>query len=87
NGIRYIEQALNETDKIIYEKEQQVIDMARHSLVSTKDIQPGEKLSLENIGTKRPGTGIPAEKYYDFLNKSVVKFIQKDSLINIEDLD
>jgi len=86
-GIRYIEQTLNETDKIIYEKEQQVIDMARHSLVSTKDIQPGEKLTHDNLGTKRPGTGIPAEKYYDFLNKEVINFVPKDSLIDIDNIN
>jgi len=84
SGIRYLDQALEETEKKIYDQEKQVIDMARHSLVSTKDIHPGEKLSLDNLGTKRPGTGIPAEKYYDFLNKQVIKLIKKDSLIQTD---
>ena len=47
------------------------------SVVSTKKIKKGEKLSLKNIWVKRPGTG-------DFLAKDLKKLIGKTVKVEIK---
>lgn len=55
-------------------KEEQItINFAYASVVSIKSIKNGEKLSIENIWVKRPGTGkIKAELYSEILNKTAI---------------
>tara|TARA_X000001036_G_scaffold439546_1_gene491068 strand:- start:251 stop:1294 length:1044 start_codon:yes stop_codon:yes gene_type:complete len=68
--------------------EQKTIDFAFASVVSIKDIYPGEKLTNKNIWVKRPGKGdFLAKDYYKLLGKKVKKiipsgkYIKKSSLI------
>ncbi len=73
--------------KRIHPEEQVVIDFAYASVVSIKDIQPGEKLNQENIWVKRPGNGeFDAEDYDKLLGRKASKFIHKDTQIKAEDL-
>jgi len=52
------------------------------SVVSTCDIDQGEKISTKNTWVKRPGTGdFLASSYYSLLGRTVKKFIKKDTLI------
>jgi len=53
----------------------------RKSIVSLRDIQKGEKFTKENIGIKRPGTGLPPKEYASILGKKAKRAIRKDSLI------
>ena len=57
----------------IHPEEQVVIDFAYASVVSIKDIEPGETL-VDNIWVKRPGTG-------EFLTKEFENLLGKN-LIN-----
>ena len=73
--------------KRIHPEEQVVIDFAYASVVSIKDIQPGEKLNQENIWVKRPGNGeFDAEDYDKLLGRKASKFIHKDTQIKAGDL-
>ena len=73
--------------KRIHPEEQVVIDFAYSSVVSIKDISPGEELDKENIWVKRPGTGeFLSEDYLKLLGKKASKLIKKDSQIKKEDL-
>lgn len=57
-------------EKGILSIEQPVIDFAYASVVTIRDVKAGEKLSLENIWVKRPGTGaIPAKDLDKVLGK------------------
>lgn len=59
----------------------------RRSLVAGIDLNPGDILTVANLGAKRPGTGISVSEWDTFLGKKVNKRIEKDSLISLNDLD
>ena len=66
-------------------KEKEMKLIARRSIVALEDITVGEKLTMDNIGLRRPGTGIPAEKYEKILGSWVIKKINKGKLIEWSD--
>ena len=70
-------------------KEEQVtIDFAFATVVTTKPIKKGEKLTKENIWVKRPGTGeIKAEKYNDLLGRTVSIDIEEDEHLSWSNLN
>lgn len=60
--------------------EQVTIDFAFATIVSTKEIKKGEKLSAENIWARRPGTGsIRAEEYKSLLGKIATQDIAENT--------
>lgn len=59
--------------------------LGRKSLVSLRDIKKGEKLTKENIGIKRPGSGLAPKYYFTVLGKTAKKDIEKDDLIGLKD--
>lgn len=84
--IRIMERCCGESEKNIYEEELPVIKMARHSLVLLENVQVGQKLTIENLGTKRPGNGIPANEYYNYLSKTAKRQLEKNSLLQRKDV-
>ena len=84
-GIRAIERARGAT-KIIQPGEQEVRDMALHSVVSMKDIAAGARIGADDVWAKRPGTGIPARQLGDVVGRSAKRAIGKDQLIGWDDL-
>ena len=79
-GIRAIEQALGATKKI-QPGEQDVRDMAHHSVVSIRDIAAGATIAADDVWAKRPGTGIPARQLVDVIGRTAKRAIAKDRLI------
>lgn len=61
--------------------------VTRKSLVAQKPIQKNELLSLENITTKRPGTGISAQFIDELIGKKSNRNYKINELIDIECLD
>jgi sialic acid synthase SpsE len=84
-GIRAIEQARGAA-KAIQPGEQEVRDMAHHSVVSIRDIAPGATIVAADVWTKRPGTGIPARQMDKVVGKVAKYAIAKDRLIAWDDL-
>ena len=73
--------------KIISPIEKKTARFAFSSVVSTKDINPGEKLTRKNIWVKRPGTGyFSAANFYKILGKKAKKKIQKNNFIKKNDV-
>ena len=67
------------------DKEMEMRNIARRSVVALQDIKEGEKFNKNNIDLRRPGNGLPPsiiEQIYDL--KSVRK-IKKGDLIKFED--
>jgi N-acetylneuraminate synthase len=82
SGIRDIERALGSGLKIPAPSELKNIDIARKSLVASVPIRRGERFDANNLTTKRPGQGITAMRYYDFLNRVAARDYAADELID-----
>ena len=83
--IRAIEQSLGATKKI-QPGEQDVRDMALHSVVSIRDITAGATIAAADVWVKRPGTGIPAARLQDVVGKVAKRAIARNKLISWDDL-
>lgn len=81
-GIRELEKALGSGIKKASKSEAKNKIIARKSLVAKHTIQKGEKFSEQNLTTKRPGSGISAMRYEEYLGKRALKTYKKDELIN-----
>jgi sialic acid synthase SpsE len=83
--IRAVERSLGAA-KQIQPGEQDVRNMALHSVVSIRDIEAGRKIAAEDVWPKRPGTGIPASRMGDVLGRVARRAIPRDRLISWDDL-
>lgn len=66
-SIREVEKALGNTIKMPTESEQNTKWVARKSLTASQAILKGEKFSEKNIIAQRPGYGISAMHYWEYL--------------------
>lgn len=55
--------------------------IVRKSIVAKKPIMQGEKLTLENLTTKRPGTGVSPMHWYDVVGTLAIRDFEIDELI------
>jgi sialic acid synthase SpsE len=85
SGVRAIEKARGAT-KMIQPGEQDVRNMANHSVVSIRDIAAGVTIALGDVWAKRPGTGIPARRLDEIVGRTAKRPITKDRLIAWDDL-
>jgi sialic acid synthase SpsE len=83
--IRAVEQSLGATKKI-QPGEQDVRNMALHSVVSVRDIAAGATVGKDDVWVKRPGTGIPARQLAEVVGKVARRAIAKDRLISWDDV-
>lgn len=73
--------------KGLIEEEVVTSEFAYASVVTTKAIRKGDKLTVENIWVKRPGTGdFNAESYSSLLGCEVCKDLDKDVLLSKADV-
>ena len=80
-NIRSTEMTIGFKNKKISSKEKAISKIARKSIVSRRNLYPGDKIKLSDICFKRPGTGfLPIEKH-KVLGKKVKKYIKQDTLI------
>ena len=68
-SIRDIESALGAPEKIPSPAELPNLLVARRSLVAIRSIAKGEVFSEDNLGARRPGTGLAPAKIWDFFGK------------------
>ena len=66
-------------------KEEEMKKIARRSIVALKDIDSNEILDRNNVGIRRPGTGLSPEAYEKILQKRTTRKIKKGELIKLED--
>lgn len=83
SAIRNIEKALGNGRKIPSKSESKNKDIARKSIVSKRPIKKGEIFSLENITTKRPGTGISPKRFDEIIGKEAFKDFNEDEMIKL----
>jgi N-acetylneuraminate synthase len=85
DGIRKIEAAMG-SEKKVNKLEQPIRKWARRSIVTLEDIPAGTTLTEDLIWTKRPGTGVEAKHLEEFIGKKVSRDLDKDYLIQWEDI-
>ena len=86
DGIRKVEKSLGE-NKEIHNLEKPIKEWARRSVVTIKDIKQGEEFTLENLWTKRPGTGIPARELFNILGNKASNDIKNNQLLSIDSIN
>ena len=88
-GIRYIEKAINHpVDKSSPDAEAVPLrDIFMKSVFTKIPIKKGEVISADMITTKKPGTGIPANKLNQVLGKKTRIDIESNSMIQLENLE
>jgi len=81
-GSKTIYSSFKLKNKTPLREEKKTINFAFSSVVSIKDIKPGERLSRSNIWVKRPGTGdFLARDFNKLLGKKVIKKILSGNFI------
>tara|TARA_B110000003_G_scaffold269825_1_gene301387 strand:- start:543 stop:1586 length:1044 start_codon:yes stop_codon:yes gene_type:complete len=78
DGCNAVFLASKNNQKIIHKEEKQIINWARESVVTIKNIEKDEVLNKNNISVKRPAplkTEIPAKLYFNIIGKKAVKKI------------
>lgn len=80
-AIRTVEQSLGRPEKGPTSAEQKNIAIARKSLVAARAIRRGERFTAENLTAKRPGSGISAMRYDEWLERTADRDYEADELI------
>ena len=83
DAIRNIEKAIGNGIKVPSKSEVKNIAIARKSIVAKRDIKVGEKLTEENITTKRPGNGISPMRWNEILGTIAKRDFSEDELIEL----
>ena len=61
--------------------EKKMRNLARRSIVASKNINKGEKIDFKNLCFKRPGNGLPPSQIYKIIGLKAKVLINKDKLI------
>ena len=87
-GVRFIEKVM----KNPVDKESMATDLIKikstfsKSVVATREISAGTRLKLDDVTTKKPGTGIPAARLKEVIGRTVQRPLRCDEIIREEDL-
>jgi N-acetylneuraminate synthase len=81
-SVRDTERALGSGLKIPAASELKNIPIVRRSLTAAGDIRAGERFTEQNLTTKRPGTGISAVHYFEYLDRVASRNYTGDDLID-----
>lgn len=82
DGVRQIERAMGDGVKRASKSEAKNIPIVRKSLVARVAIKKGEVFSEANLTTKRPGSGVSAMLYEDYLGRRALRDYEGDELID-----
>lgn len=86
-GIREIEMAMGNGEKIPNFEEEKIKKLVRKSIVSSKQIPKGTLINESMISIKRPGTGISPEYFEKIIGKRTLVDIEEDELITWEKIE
>ena len=82
-GVRAVSAAMGDGVKKIQPCEEKNILAARKSLVALRPISKGETFDEQNLGVKRPGTGLSPMEYWDLLGQPAQKSFVADEVIEL----
>ncbi|HUB24830.1 MAG TPA: N-acetylneuraminate synthase family protein [Tepidisphaeraceae bacterium] len=81
-AIRHAEEMLGEPGKRVLEIEQDVRRVSRQSLVLTRSIAAGEAIAESDLTVQRPGTGVPAAQFDEFLGRRAARPLRSGEMIS-----
>jgi sialic acid synthase SpsE len=84
-SIRLIEKSMGDGKKNPVPSEMENMDVARRSIVALKEINSGEMFTSDNLGIKRPGSGVSPMSYWKYLGKKSRNRYMVDELIKNEE--
>lgn len=87
SGIRNIEMALGNGEKVPSNSEKKNMSIARKSLVAACDISKGDIFNESNIIAKRPGTGLSPMLWDKIMGCKATRDFKVDELIGFNDID
>ena len=80
-AVRSVEQALGTGAKAPTTAEKNTASVARKSLVALTAIATGDPFTLDNLGVKRPGTGVSPLAFWSYLGQTAARDYGPDDLI------
>lgn len=88
-GVHFIETALaNPVNKAaMAESLSELKRVFGKSLVAARDLPAGKQLTASDLAIKKPGTGIPAARYGEFINRTLRHAVKADTLFSEEDFE
>lgn len=87
-GIRAVEiMRAQAVDKNCVEPFREMKQIFEKSLVSLADIPAGTAITDAMIGCRKPGTGLPPNRLQDVIGKRAARFIPKEQLLAIDDIE
>lgn len=81
--VRKVEISLGNGIKILSKSEIDTMKVARKSIVASRDIKQGEKISFKDLDYKRPGNGLSSKYYKELLGKRAKVDIKMDEQITL----
>lgn len=84
-SIRNTEMALGTGVKTPFRSEKNTANVARKSVVTTSFVKKGERFTEDNLGVKRPGTGLAPKHYKSVIGKKATRDIDTDKIITKHD--
>jgi sialic acid synthase SpsE len=81
-----VQTALGGSERVLLPAEIEQREIMRRSIISTRDLKPGDKLKRDDLDVKRPGTGIPPNKLNDLIGRTLVRNVGRDTLIKESDI-
>ncbi len=86
NSCHNVYEAMGRYERIVSDDEYKQRTNMRRSVIARRSLQAGTILSLEDLGAKRPGDGIPVDKIESVVGKKLKRNIEGDYLIRPEDI-
>jgi len=88
-GIRFIEKArANPVNKDAMARElSDLRSIFGHSVTAARDLPAGSRLTETDLALKKPGTGIPAHRLKDVVNRRLKRAVTENTLLSEDDLE
>lgn len=85
-GIRHAEMALGNSMLVPTPHEQEMRKIARRSIIAMRDIKSGDHIRIDDVGLKRPGTGLPPKFLKYIVNTRAKINIKVNDIITFDKL-
>jgi N,N'-diacetyllegionaminate synthase len=88
-GVRFIECSLNNpvNKEAMAESLNDLRLVFGKSIVTARDLKAGHRLTERDLTFKKPGTGIPAARYSEIVDRRLKYALAADTLLSEDDLD